>query len=60
MPPAYEKVKAKIYCQDCQTQSTVPFHFVGLECKACGSFNTREVERVDEGLKSGEDEEEAK
>merc|ERR1719506_1338766 len=56
MPPAYEKVKAKIYCQDCQVQSTVPFHFVGLKCDSCKSFNTREVERVDESLDQGGEE----
>lgn len=31
-----------IYCNDCGKNSQTPFHFYGLECKECGSFNTQE------------------
>ena len=32
----------QIHCNDCGKKSTTPFHFYGLECKECGSFNTQE------------------
>lgn len=31
-----------IYCNDCGKNSQTPFHFYGLECGECGSFNTQE------------------
>jgi tyrosyl-DNA phosphodiesterase 2 len=49
MPPGYENARAKIYCQDCQTTSETAFHFVGLQC-ACGSYNTREIQRLNVGV----------
>lgn len=30
-----------IYCNDCNTNSITPYHFYGLECGCCGSFNTQ-------------------
>lgn len=31
-----------IYCNDCEKNSQTTFHFYGLECVECGSFNTQE------------------
>ena len=31
-----------IYCNDCGKNSSTLFHFYGLECVECGSFNTQE------------------
>jgi hypothetical protein len=31
----------EIYCNDCEKKSITQFHFYGLECKECGSFNTQ-------------------
>ena len=31
-----------ILCYDCDKKSIIKFHFLGLECKLCGSFNTSE------------------
>lgn len=31
-----------IHCNDCETNSITKFHFEGLECINCGSFNTQE------------------
>lgn len=53
MPAAYGEARAKIYCQDCQEYNEVPFHFVGLKCCNCGSFNTRELERLGVGGELG-------
>lgn len=29
-----------ITCYDCEQRSTTAFHFLGLECRCCGGFNT--------------------
>lgn len=47
MPPAYASTRSKIQCQDCNKAGTVQYHFVGLKCQFCGSYNTREIERIE-------------
>jgi len=47
MPPAYSETTSNIYCQDCCQMGNVGYHFVGLKCQHCGSYNTRELQRVD-------------
>jgi Zn finger protein HypA/HybF involved in hydrogenase expression len=47
MPAAYLTTKSNIYCQDCGKTGQVQYHFVGLKCSDCGSYNTREMGRVD-------------
>jgi RING finger/CHY zinc finger protein 1 len=41
-----ESVKKNLYknihCNDCEKKSSCLFHFYGLECAKCGSFNTQE------------------
>ena len=37
-----KNIYKNIYCNDCENKSTTQFHFYGLECKSCGSFNTQE------------------
>jgi hypothetical protein len=32
-----------VLCYDCAQRDSTPFHFLGLECKHCGSFNTTRV-----------------
>lgn len=32
--------KRLIWCYDCESKSSTDFHFLGLECKNCGGFNT--------------------
>lgn len=33
-------VDTRIFCHDCEARTTVPLNPFGLECQACGSFNT--------------------
>lgn len=47
MPPAYSETTSNIYCQDCCQMGKIGYHFVGLKCQHCGSYNTRELQRVD-------------
>ena len=35
-------IYVSILCNDCSSHSSVLFHFYGLECKVCGSFNTQQ------------------
>ncbi|CDJ59424.1 zinc finger (CHY type) protein, putative [Eimeria maxima] len=37
------KRKVRIACNDCLERSTTDFHFLGLKCMHCNSFNTRDV-----------------
>lgn len=46
MPDAYRSTVSNIYCQDCNKTSHVNYHFVGCKCDPCGSYNTREICRV--------------
>jgi hypothetical protein len=46
MPPAYLSTLSNIYCQDCGKTGQVAYHFVGQKCPHCGSYNTREMGRV--------------
>ena len=32
-----------VLCYDCSERSQTAFHFLGLECKQCGSFNTSRI-----------------
>lgn len=50
MPPAYAATTSNIYCQDCCKMGNVSYHFVGLKCQHCGSYNTRELQRVDANI----------
>lgn len=45
MPAAYAGTMSNIYCQDCGKTGTAPYHFVGIKCGTCGSYNTRELGR---------------
>ncbi|OLY83890.1 RING finger and CHY zinc finger domain-containing protein 1 [Smittium mucronatum] len=40
MPEEYKSHKSLIFCNDCRTRSTVPYHFVYHKCTNCGSYNT--------------------
>lgn len=46
MPFTFLHTKSSIYCQDCGQTGQVPYHFVGLKCPQCSSYNTREMGRV--------------
>ena len=46
MPAAYSRTMSNIYCQDCGKTCIVRYHFVGCKCNHCGSYNTRELERI--------------
>ncbi|KAL2543550.1 CHY-type/CTCHY-type/RING-type Zinc finger protein [Forsythia ovata] len=43
MPAPYEDRMVGILCNDCRSNSEVMFHFVGLKCPNCKSYNTRQT-----------------
>lgn len=45
MPEDWECVRSVILCNDCSAKSETPFHFLGLRCQICLSFNTHEISR---------------
>lgn len=46
MPAAYLNTLSNIYCQDCGQTGQTQYHFVGQKCPHCGSYNSRELGRV--------------
>ncbi|CAH0001897.1 unnamed protein product [Clonostachys byssicola] len=44
MPPEFRDTKAVILCNDCSGRSTVPYHWLGLKCSICRSYNTAELQ----------------
>ena len=46
MPMTYLSTMTNIYCQDCEKSGQCRYHFVGHKCPHCGSYNTRDLGRV--------------
>ncbi len=40
MPPQFRDTKAMVSCNDCYAKSAVPYHWLGLKCAICDSYNT--------------------
>jgi hypothetical protein len=40
MPEEYRDTKAYVYCNDCTLRSTTDFHWLGVKCALCESYNT--------------------
>ena len=46
LPPPYDAWRCMISCNDCSTKCNVPFHFLGLKCDECKSYNTSQVKLI--------------
>ncbi|KAI9170958.1 RING finger protein [Paramyrothecium foliicola] len=44
MPPEFRDTTASILCNDCSGKSTVSYHWLGLKCSICRSYNTVELQ----------------
>ncbi|KJZ77091.1 hypothetical protein HIM_03412 [Hirsutella minnesotensis 3608] len=44
MPPEFRDTIATVLCNDCSGKSTVPYHWLGLKCSICRSYNTVELQ----------------
>ncbi|ROW03963.1 hypothetical protein VSDG_01064 [Cytospora chrysosperma] len=45
MPEEFRNVRSVVLCNDCSAKSSTQFHFLGLRCQICKSFNTAELDR---------------
>ncbi|KAI1471220.1 zf-CHY-domain-containing protein [Daldinia caldariorum] len=43
MPAEFQDTRALILCNDCSTKSTVKYHWLGLKCGLCASYNTAQL-----------------
>lgn len=43
LPAPYDAWRCLITCNDCSAKDNVPFHFLGLKCDNCKSYNTSQV-----------------
>lgn len=44
MPPEFRDTKAIVLCNDCCAKSTTMYHWLGLKCVICLSYNTVELQ----------------
>ncbi|KAF6826218.1 chy and ring finger domain-containing protein [Colletotrichum musicola] len=44
MPPEFRDTRATVLCNDCSGRSSVPYHWLGLKCAICTSYNTVELQ----------------
>lgn len=46
LPSPYDKWRSLITCNDCSAKQNVPFHFLGLKCDNCKSYNTSQIKTI--------------
>ncbi|RYP54050.1 hypothetical protein DL768_001052 [Monosporascus sp. mg162] len=44
MPSEFEDTRAVILCNDCSAKSSVKYHWLGLKCAVCLSYNTAQLQ----------------
>lgn len=44
MPPEFQDTKAWVYCNDCSAKTSVKYHWLGLKCVICDSYNTAQLQ----------------
>ncbi|PLB34585.1 RING finger and CHY zinc finger domain-containing protein [Aspergillus candidus] len=57
MPAEFKDTSAIIYCNDCSAKSVVKYHWLGLKCDMCESYNTAQIRLLHgDALESSEQE----
>ncbi|KAI0484269.1 hypothetical protein GGR56DRAFT_613007 [Xylariaceae sp. FL0804] len=51
MPPEFSDTRAVVLCNDCSAKSSTPYHWLGLKCSVCSSYNTAQLQII--GLNAG-------
>jgi hypothetical protein len=46
LPEPYNRWRSVIVCNDCSAKSNVPFHFLGLKCPICRSYNSSQLKLI--------------
>ncbi|OCT51989.1 putative CHY and RING finger domain protein [Cladophialophora carrionii] len=49
MPEEYRDNRAYIFCNDCNSRSVTSYHWLGLKCTICESYNTAQLELLGAG-----------
>ncbi|KAK5947214.1 hypothetical protein PMZ80_001362 [Knufia obscura] len=44
MPEEYRDNRAYVFCNDCNSRSITKYHWLGLKCSICASYNTTQLE----------------
>lgn len=44
MPPELRNTQAVVLCNDCSAKSSVQYHWLGLKCGVCQSYNTAQLQ----------------
>lgn len=45
MPEEFKDVRSVVLCNDCSAKCSTAYHFLGLRCEICQSYNTVELDR---------------
>ncbi|KFY08060.1 hypothetical protein V492_06576 [Pseudogymnoascus sp. VKM F-4246] len=48
MPEQFQDTRAMITCNDCRAKSAVPYHWLGLKCAVCDSYNTIQLNIIND------------
>ncbi|KAJ9132637.1 Zf-CHY-domain-containing protein [Pleurostoma richardsiae] len=48
MPDEYQHMKAVVLCNDCSAKTTTAYHWLGLKCEMCNSYNTVQLQLLRE------------
>lgn len=54
MPDEYARARADVSCNDCRARSRVPYHWLGLKCAVCRSYNTTQLRLLGMPRQGGE------
>lgn len=49
MPPQFQDTKAVVSCNDCYAKCIVKYHWLGLKCSICDSYNTAQLQILRDG-----------
>ncbi|KAK6844602.1 hypothetical protein PG995_014712 [Apiospora arundinis] len=52
MPEKFKDTRAVVLCNDCSAKTTTEYHWLGLKCAVCRSYNTSELQIL--GVDSGQ------
>ncbi|KAI0124904.1 CHY zinc finger protein [Xylariales sp. AK1849] len=44
MPGKFQDTRAIVLCNDCSAKTTVKYHWLGLKCAVCASYNTSQLQ----------------
>ncbi|KAI0556229.1 hypothetical protein F4679DRAFT_569770 [Xylaria curta] len=52
MPPEFKDTRAIVLCHDCSAKSSTMYHWLGLKCGVCQSYNTAQLQIIGLGAEA--------